>query len=431
MLFESLLAPRSWRRHLLAGGLVLAALGCGQSEDAFVADGFADDELTSISPTSIGKQSIGNCWSYAMNSWIQRLYTRVGGQELDLSEAYLTYWWWYRQLALGKTYDDRTAKDFTLYEGSTFEWARDLVADYGLMRQADFVPEDVTGSLPETHKAARSYMAKWFKSGAFNRLPKEKKARSAALRTVLDEAWQLRPEVRARLDAVFGPQRDRTIVSAPADTHDKYRIVRPDDLAVAVYQPNADEPREGSLAELVRPGPHMYAFGEIKDTATPAEIRAAQRRIQRVLHQGIPVYLSWWVNRAGISYLGLGNSFSRTALLQASSSLASGGGHATMLYDYQVSLPDGRVLKAGEAVTDKALLKAALKDDAKLEFWRIQNSWGTGFVNIGRPAGTYDLENDYLTVPMAVEYPATSQAPAKVVARPYLFGASLPADAAP
>jgi hypothetical protein len=55
------------------------------------------------------------------------------------------------------------------------------------------------------------------------------------------------------------------------------------------------------------------------------------------------------------------------------------GGHMTVVEDYQINdVPGFGTLAAGTVVTDQKALDAALAPEAKLEFIRIKNSWGSG-----------------------------------------------------
>ena len=83
------------------------------------------------------------------------------------------------------------------------------------------------------------------------------------------------------------------------------------------------------------------------------------------------------------------------------------GGHITVLDDYQVQLPSGAFLQAGDTldpIDDADLLAAALLPESRIMFLRIKNSWGElrpdyPFAR-GMP-GHHDLYMDYLDGPIA------------------------------
>ena len=43
-------------------------------------------------------QAIGNCWLYATAGWVESLHKGAAGKDIDVSEAYWNYWYWYSQL---------------------------------------------------------------------------------------------------------------------------------------------------------------------------------------------------------------------------------------------------------------------------------------------------------------------------------------------
>ena len=436
------------RRTLLAGasfGLVSLDAACAVDET----DAAVDDDLTGISPTAISDQTIGNCWAYATTQWIQRLHTRVGGRELDLSESYLSYWWSYRQLMFGVGLNSASAlpdvdsngkaEPFAFQQGNTFGGARVLLEDYGIIQQTHFANDAPTGSKNPLHARAISRIGAWLKTGGLKSLPQERAPRSLAIAQMLDTAWELPLATRSRLDGVFGKNRDRVIGSAPVDTFARFQILRPQDLSAAIYQPGADKPRSGILAELVIAGTATSyrmdwvsdgkpAFDRkydlwLRDDGGPAAVRESQRRVQRVLHQGLAVWFSFGPNKNAI--LPGTNTFDRTA---GSAAGGSAGAHAVLLYDYDATLADGTRLAAGVTISDRNLLSRALRPDTTFKFWRIQNSWGTNpwYAKLNLLSnGSYDLTEDYLTVPSPVRYTYSDGLP---IERPYWYGAALPSN---
>lgn len=80
-------------RSLLLSSALLAAgigpVGCAPM------DGEADEaraDVTNIPQTSVKAQQIGNCWIYTTVAWAESLHLSATGEQLDLSETWLTYW---------------------------------------------------------------------------------------------------------------------------------------------------------------------------------------------------------------------------------------------------------------------------------------------------------------------------------------------------
>jgi hypothetical protein len=108
------------------------------------------------------------------------------------------------------------------------------------------------------------------------------------------------------------------------------------------------------------------------------------RRVQRALNDGMAIPISWCVVDEG--------SDKKGRYIKPVSGTVPECGHETVITDYEVRLPDGRVLKAGEEASDadKAL---ALDERSELLFLRMKNSWGTSSKNTS--AGYTDIYPSY------------------------------------
>jgi hypothetical protein len=133
--------------------------------------------------------------------------------------------------------------------------------------------------------------------------------------------------------------------------------------------------------------------------------RDTQIRVQRALHDSQAVPLSWFVDFNALANGGdLQGSFSKVTLDKMGPGRQ--GGHMTVFEDYEVTLPNGEVLKAGttlDPVADKAKLDAALSPTATIKFFRIKNSWGSSRLDRGfvpGMGGYHDLYMDYLNGPL-------------------------------
>src|SRR4051794_26969177 len=60
-----------------------------------------DDSVTEVPHSAVKDQSTNNCWVYATTGWAESLHLAATGEELDLSESYLTYWFWFEQIVNG------------------------------------------------------------------------------------------------------------------------------------------------------------------------------------------------------------------------------------------------------------------------------------------------------------------------------------------
>jgi hypothetical protein len=375
-----------------AGALALGACAAPQGDDVASNAG----AITDVHETSVKKQVIGNCWLYSVTGWAEALHKGATGKTINLSESYLSYWYWFDQLTKP---GECGIKSVT--EGGTWETARDLVARYGMMREADFVPEEADAeSSARQDEALASLNAALASKGS----PIQKAIATgdrAAVRAELTKIWKLDEKVAAELTAVFGADGSKTLDKnrpSPAPA----RVIAPSDLAVRIpVDSGAVETR--TLADAVsgrRAWTEVQAPGWTGDDSIEAR-RSYERRIQRALHDGQPVLISWWVDTDALD--NRGNFTTR----QSGEPSKDGGGHMSIITDYQVSnVPGFGTLEAGKVETRAEALEAALSQSATIEFFRIKNSWGSApdawkdraaaDRAAGGPPGYNDLYTGYL-----------------------------------
>ena len=398
------------------GGLarwMLAALACGSFAVAACsapveeeADSAAD-AITDVHPTPVKEQVIGNCWLYSVTSLAESLHKAATDEELNLSESYLTYWYWFEQLT-----KPGQCGVSAITEGGTWELARGLVSRYGMMREGDFIPadakEDASGRQAPALEALNAALAD-------SSSPLQKAVASGdrrAIRDELDRIWHLSPEVSADLDRVFGADGARTLDRAKAAAPAGSKVIPASAFAVRIPD-RSGALHVGTLAEVVdgdAAWTDVTAPGWTGDDS-PEDRRAYQRRVQRALHDGLPVLVSWWVDFESLDKRG--NFRPRTSKVPAE----GGGGHMSIITDYEVTnVPGFGTLKAGKVETRQAALEAALDEDAKISFFRIKNSWGywpsTWKETIlrtvdGVDLGYNDLHTAYLFRPMTVRVDAS------------------------
>lgn len=353
--------------RLCAAAVVAAAALTGAcaapAEDAASATGTA---ITDVHATSVEKQAIGNCWLYSTTGFIEALHKGATGETLDLSESYLTYWYWFEQL---------TAKNAcgisSVTEGGTWEIARGLVTRYGVMREADFVAEDAKGDTSTRQTDALAAVQAALKTQDSPLQKAIAGGSRAAIRRELSKLWKLTPVVTAELDRVFGADGARTLdqqARVPSAS-----ILAPRDLDVKLPRGPGRAPQAAKLAEVFG---GASAWSDVQAPAwlgddSPKARRAFEQRMQRALHDGAPLLLSWWVDPSAVDNKG---TFSTRTEDEPS---RDGGGHMSIVTDYEVTnVPGFGALRAGVRETRPEALRAALADAATIQFFRIKNSWG-------------------------------------------------------
>lgn len=396
---------RTFAVALGLGALAPCAGACAApGEDEAGARG---DAVADVGATDVKRQSVGNCWLYGANAWLEALHFKATGETLDLSEGYLTYWYWFGQLAEASAAGTPIAK---LKERAYWEVGSDLVGRYGLMREAEFLPDGNFGwlGLTPTRGAMKDVNEALGKPTSRLRLAMQAKDR-AAIRAAYDDLWKLPGAIRADLDATFGADRTKTFLTPgfvpPATT----RVIAPSSLAVRTWDAASNKTVLKTAADVVAGGTAAWTSQVVTiDMAKErAPRREHERRLQRALHAGLAVPIVWMVDMNARDDSG---AFRMSTLRENGPGPASKqGAHLSLVIDYEVAgVPGFGTLPAGVVETRPAALEAALSEQAEIRFFRIKNSWGTFPGNplelVYRyrddlPFGTNDLEPGYVFRP--------------------------------
>ena len=227
------------------------AVGCGLGSDvagdAQVAA--STDPITDITQTWVRRQTVGNCWLYAVATWAESLnkstlapdapmpegaitsviipadagdagYTgpepwRPAG--LNMSESYWTYWHWFDQLANGSN----SAAEITT--GGFYGTAAEIINRYGLMKEVDFIASETWFEGSPTQKRALKAMNESMKSGALKDLAARRDRsvvraeldRRSSSRPRLSRAWTASSVARSHAPSIGARSRPRAASCAP------------------------------------------------------------------------------------------------------------------------------------------------------------------------------------------------------------------------
>ncbi len=379
-------------RSLLASALLattsLLGLGCDDGTSSNTED------VTDVKHTDVERQSIGNCWLYAEASWVESMNLSATGQAFDTSQSYWTYWHWYEGIV-----ENGDAKIET---GGWFWKANEIITERGLVSEKDFVSEDTLGEMSSAQSRAESKLNAELKDG---RLKTADARRNGKLvRRVMDEAWGLKPEVKAWMDKAFGTTGKRTFLTSSSKTGTPILRARDFPVRYASFNGETVDTVDAKLSDAIE---------QWQEVSYPSWSESSKRdfqiRVQRALHAAQPVVITWLVDfNAMESKPGdLQGSFNTTTLKNAGGP-GRQGGHMTVLEDYQVNTQEFGLLKAGVTLDasdpdDAAKLEAALLPTSVVEFLRIKNSWGALRDDRASTAGFpgyHDLHMSYLNGPI-------------------------------
>lgn len=142
----------------------------------------------------------------------------------------------------------------------------------------------------------------------------------------------------------------------------------------------------------VRQGP--FAWNSVRYPSLPTARRDLLRRVQRAMHDQLPVVVTWNVDFNAMDPQG--------RFLAPPEEPGAQGLHMVVVDDYQATnVPGFGTLPVGVVETRPEALEAALDPAARVELLRVKNSWGTGRADASLvPGGYHDLYMNYLDGPM-------------------------------
>ncbi len=370
---------------LAAGSSVACSADAGNDGSAAA----SESDVTSVDHSEVKRQSIGNCWLYATTSWLEALHKGASNEELNTSESYLTYWDWFEKIV---------SRDYTasgVQTGGWFSTGTELVSKYGVILEKDFIPEEADAEMSARQKSALEIINASLKSGALSK-PGATSDR-ALVRSELDRAFALSSAVTSMLDDVFGADVSKHIDSDYATKKPAAPIIRPKDLSVRLKDAASGKfVSTPTLADAASTS-GKFAWEDVYYPSGSAR-RAFQIRVQKALHDQMPVVISWKVDFNALSQKAV---FSKSLLDDKGPGRQ--GGHLTVLHDYEVDAPGFGILKAGVTETRPEALAAALDPSASIKFFRVKNSWGSIRPDRWKEAainGYHDLDIDYLNGPI-------------------------------
>ncbi len=399
---------RSALRRLLLAAVPAAALACSAGNDPTT----ASDDVTSVENTNVKSQAIANCWLYATAGWVESLHKGATARDVDVSEAYWNYWYWYEGITGGDIALDNPVGVNGVTQGGWWGLGAELIQRYGWMYEGDFLPQ--ADAKAEKHVQAVAAINASLASGALASPAARRDPR--IVRAELNKAWGIDATVVEDLERQFpvlparrsappppppppagdgGTDTDGGATPAEPLPEPPVSLVSITDRAAGgslgltrIHAPQelqtiaADGTPTITLADVIgtkapntKPGDGQRvgaeAWTEVRYTwseSDTARRAALLKNVQFTLNQRLAVPMAWAVanNVAGGVYRGANVSdWSLTGL------------HESILVDYEVeNVPGFGTLQVDVRETRPEALAATLDDAAKVTFFRIKNSWG-------------------------------------------------------
>jgi len=374
--------------------------GCTPSEDAVSPyEDNVSDEIANVLQSAVKRQSIGNCWIYATLGWIESMNRSRTGVENNYSESYVTFWDWFAKITTGSGVTSRSSNGVTsrtIETGGSWQLAASIIKQRGLMTEGDFIPDEATAEMSARQAAAERAINMALSDGGELATP-EARRDGARVLNVLARAWNLSPSIMTTIKNVFGNAGERRFDGySNRATNTRTRAKPPSSIQVrtVVRNGNTISTVDATLADVLPGGRHAWRAFDYPGTWNPSARPEAMRRMLRALNADAPVIISWLVDFNALDSTG---TF-RLSQLQMAGRPGRQGGHMTVLHDYQVTLPNGRVIPAGQpaSAADREAALTVMPD-----FLRVKNSWGVSRADRASMQGYYDLDLPYLHGPIA------------------------------
>lgn len=391
--------PRRSRRVMLtlAALSISAAVACADGASTTPAPG----DVTSVENTNVKAQAIGNCWLYATAGWVESLHKGATERDIDVSEAYWNYWYWYEQISGGDIPGMPDGVDGHVEEGGWWGTSVELIRRYGWMYEGDFIPRADANA--KRHEEAVGAINASLAGGALATPAARRDPR--IVRDELNKAWKIDPIVVEDLERQFPIVGVRAPESSdPADANDGgapslpappiahvavtdraaggslglTRVHAPQEMQVIA----ADGTPSITLADAIgkmapntwsgdgsRVGPEAWSEVRYEWIAADTARRVAMlKNVQHTLNRRLAVPMAWTP-----SYDVTDGVYRASPDAIANIS----GLHESILVDYEVeNVPGFGTLRVDVRETRPEALEATLADSAKVTFFRIKNSWG-------------------------------------------------------
>lgn len=336
-------------------------------------------DAAEIPQTSVKHQSIGNCWAYAVNGWIESLHKKATGNDIDLSESWISYWNAYWRL----TWDETGIENPST--GGGMELAVGIISQYGYILEGDFIPEEAEEVFSKRQDAAMDYLEAQTKPGG--RLHGKEKRTEA--------------NIIKELNAAFGVDIEKVMKRAkPAET----LIV--DKNGTSLRQIIADGNKKQMWRSVAYPVDKKSPLSKALKTQRLELIK----RVQRAINDDMPVVMSFWVAMGAIDKADGG--FKMEAIQNGN--LGQQGGHMVVITDYTADNVPG-VGSVEEGPVSPEVREAAL--EGTLRYFRVKNSWGSSRAERGLTDGysrlylnymmeeiNWDIDGDKFTAPSVQEF---------------------------
>lgn len=324
-------------RAAMVAGIVAPLASCSQgnqeSSQVLVSD---------VTHSAVKRQSIGNCWLYAVASWVESLHLSATNEEINVSESYWTWWHFYNGLVGSSSTELNT--------GGTFGVARNIILTHGYVLEGQFIAAEATSQMSAAQKQAETYLTTQMEAGG----------------TLATAAQRTPANVRHELDIAFGSNMAAAEAIAKPASSLVTGQVNGQPVSLQYNLANNSQGRWSTYSY-----PHLYGQAAVEDQNTRAQRQQLLQRVMRAVNDHKPVVMSIMID---FNALDIADATFKKSTLDAVGQPGRQGGHMVVLEDYVVDNVPG-VGSIGEGDVSPELKQLALQGD--IRYLKVKNSWGT------------------------------------------------------
>jgi hypothetical protein len=357
----------SIRKRALIAALCIGAAGCGRNQNH-------DSQIlvSDVEHTAVKRQSVGNCWLYAVGTWSESLHLSATHEQVNLSESYWTYWHFYKQMVNSSATKIQT--------GGNWAIATNIISAHGYMIEGDFIPGEANLEMSGAQARAEAAVNAAMSEGGELASPGSRTAEN----------------VSAVLDRAFGVNMLAAQELAKAASELVTGIL-PNGDAVKLSDSISARSANGWRAVSY---PVIYGENAVPTAAQVLERKKTLLRVMKAVNNYQPVVMSVYIDFNGLDKTD--SAFKLETLIE-SGAPGHQGGHMVVLEDYVVDhVPDGHggTMSIEEGDVSPELKEKALSGD--IRYLKIKNSWGTNRADRGIIDGYHKFYSNYLNVPFEV-----------------------------
>jgi hypothetical protein len=361
------------RRLCIVAAIGTFGLGCGNpaSQESRIL-------VSDVNHTPVKRQSIGNCWIYAVGTWAESLHVAATAEVANLSESYWTYWHFYNQMVGSSIKEIQT--------GGNWHVATRIIEQHGYMSEGDFIPEEADQEMSWAQSQAESVVNSALGQGG----------------ELQDRASRTPAKVTEVLDRAFGVNM-RSLVPQAKEASELVTGRNSSGQDITLADSISDSAADGWNAISY---PVVYGRGVSPSARQIEDRKRILKRVMKAVNDYAPVVMSVYIDFNGLD---VRDSSFKLEKIAEQGGPGRQGGHMVVLEDYVVdNAPDGHggTMSIGEGNVADDLKEKALNGDVR--YFKIKNSWGTNRADRGITDGYHKFYSNYLNLPFEMTVPSGS-----------------------